>query len=168
MSLTLTGTSEFQVRWLLAADEADEEQVARPRPWNIGEIKRFILCIGPISTIFDYSTFFVMLSVFKCWDPSRASVFQTGWLVESIMTQTLVIHIIRTNKVPFLQSRASWPLTTLSIMAFGAWLPYSPVAPSLGLAHLPGMYWPILLLTPVAYTGLTQGVKVYLLRMKWI
>jgi Mg2+-importing ATPase len=154
----------------IPTDAVDDEQVARPRPWNIGEIKRFILCIGPISSIFDYSTFFVMLWVFKCWDPSRASVFQTGWFVESLMTQTLVIHIIRTNKIPFLQSRASWTLTvtTLSIMAFGAWLPYSPVASSLGLARLPGMYWPILLLTLLAYTGLTQAVKVWLLRMKWI
>jgi Mg2+-importing ATPase len=151
-------------------DAVDDEQVARPRPWNIDEIRRFILCVGPISSIFDYSTFFVMLWVFKCWDPSRASVFQTGWFVESIITQTLVIHIIRTNKIPFFQSRASWPLiiTTLAIMAFGAWLPYSPLASSLGLTHLPGMYWPILLVTVLAYAGLTQGVKVWLLRMKWI
>ena len=151
-------------------DAVDDELVARPRPWNIGEIKRFILCIGPISSIFDYTTFFVMLYLFKCWDPFRAPLFQTGWFVESIMTQTLVIHIIRTNKIPFFQSRASWPLliTTLTIMLFGAWLPYSPVASSLGLTHLPAMYWPILLLTLLAYTGLTQGVKVWLLRMKWI
>jgi len=151
-------------------DAVDDEQVARPRPWNIGEIRRFILCVGPISSIFDYSTFFVMLWVFKCWDPSRTSLFQTGWFVESLMTQTLIIHVIRTNKIPFLQSRASWPLTltTLSILAFGAWLPYSPLASSLGLTHLPGMYWPILLLTLLAYTSLTQAVKVWLLRKKWI
>ena len=119
-------------------DAVDDELVARPRPWNIGEIKRFILCIGPISSIFDYTTFFVMLYLFKCWDPTRAPLFQTGWFVESIMTQTLVIHIIRTNKIPFFQSRASWPLliTTLTIMAFGAWLPYSPLASALGLRHL--------------------------------
>ena len=151
-------------------DAVDDEQVARPRPWNIGEIRRFILCVGPISSIFDYSTFFVMLWIFKCWDPSRTSLFQTGWFVESLMTQTLIIHVIRTNKIPFLQSRASWALTltTLAIMLFGAWLPYSPLASSLGLTHLPGMYWPILLVTLLAYTGLTQGVKVWLLRMKWI
>jgi len=151
-------------------DAVDDEQVARPRPWNIGEIRRFILCIGPISSIFDYTTFFVMLYLFKCWDPSRAPLFQTGWFVESIMTQTLIIHIIRTNKIPFFQSRASWPLliTTFTIMAFGAWLPYSPFGSSLGLTHLPAMYWPILLLTLLAYTGLTQGVKLWLLRMKWI
>ena len=111
-------------------DSVDEEQVARPRPWNIDEIKRFILFIGPISSIFDYTTFFVMLWVFNCWDPSRASVFQTGWFVESLMTQTLIIHVIRTNKIPFIQSRASWPLTltTLSIMALGCLLYTSDAA----------------------------------------
>jgi Mg2+-importing ATPase len=154
----------------IPVDSVDEEQVARPRPWNIDEIKRFILCIGPISSIFDYSTFFVMLWVFHCWDPSRAAVFQTGWFVESLMTQTLIIHVIRTNKIPFLQSRASWPLTvtTLSIMAVGMWLPYSPLAPSLGLASLPRTYWPILMLTLFCYVSLTQLIKVWLLRKKWI
>ncbi len=151
-------------------DAVDEEQVARPRPWNIGEITRFIFYIGPISSIFDYTTFFVMLWVFNCWDPSRAPVFQTGWFVESLMTQTLIIHVIRTNKIPFLQSRASWPLTatTLSIMAFGMWLPFSPLASSLGLTHLPRLYWPILMLTLLAYVSLTQVIKVWLLRKKWI
>jgi Mg2+-importing ATPase len=154
----------------IPTDAVDEEQVAQPRPWKIGEIRRFILFIGPVSSIFDYTTFFVMLWVFKCWDPSRASVFQTGWFVESLMTQTLIIHVIRTNKIPFLQSRASWPLTatTLCIMAFGAWLPYSPLASSLGLAHLPRLYWPILMLTLLAYMGLTQIIKVWLLRRNWI
>jgi Mg2+-importing ATPase len=154
----------------IPTDLVDEELVALPRPWNIKEIKRFILCIGPISSIFDYTTFFVMLYLFKCWDPSRAPLFQTGWFVESIMTQTLIIHIIRTNKIPFLQSRPSWPLliTSLSIMGVGASLPYSPVASSLGLVHLPRLYWPILLGTLFTYSCLTQGVKVCLLRMKWI
>jgi len=154
----------------IPTDAVDDEQVARPRPWNIDEIKRFILFIGPISSIFDYTTFFVMLWVFNCWDPSRAPVFQTGWFVESLMTQTLIIHVIRTNKIPFLQSRASLPLTatTLSVMAFGMWLPYSPLASSLGLAQLPRMYWPILVLTLIGYVGLTQAIKVWLLRKKWI
>jgi Mg2+-importing ATPase len=154
----------------IPTDLVDEEQVSHPRPWNIDEIRRFILWIGPISSIFDYTTFFVMLYLFKCWDPSRAPLFQTGWFVESLMTQTLIIHIIRTNKIPFFQSRASWPLifTTLGIMAFGAWLPYSPLASSLGLVHLPLLYWPILMATLLAYTALTQSVKVALLRMKWI
>ena len=151
-------------------DSVDEEQVSRPRPWNIGEITNFIFFIGPISSIFDYTTFFVMLWVFHCWDPARAPLFQTGWFVESLMTQTLIIHVIRTNKVPFLQSRASWPLTatTLSIMAFGMWLPYSPLAGPLGLTYLPPLYWLILLLTLLGYMSLTQIIKVWLLRKKWI
>jgi Mg2+-importing ATPase len=154
----------------IPTDAVDEELVARPRPWDVGEIRRFILCIGPISSIFDYTTFFVMLYLFKCWDVSHAPLFQTGWFVESLMTQTLIIHIIRTNKIPFLQSRASWSLTltTLAIMAFGAWLPYSPLASSLGLVHLPGLYWPILLATLLAYSCLTQAIKVWLLWKKWI
>jgi P-type Mg2+ transporter len=154
----------------IPADAVDAEQVARPRPWNLGEIKRFILFMGPISSIFDYTTFFVMLWVFRCWDPSRGSLFQTGWFVESLMTQTLIIHIIRTNKIPFFQSRASWALTvtTLSVMALGVWLPYSPLASALGFTQLPWMYWPILLLTLLGYMGLTQNIKVWLLRKAWI
>ena len=154
----------------IPADAVDDEQVRRPRPWNIGEIKRFILLIGPVSSIFDYTTFLVMLWVFDCWDPSRASLFQTGWFVESLMTQTLIIHVIRTNKIPFLQSRASWALTvtTISIMALGMWLPYSPLASALGFTQLPQMYWPILMLTLLGYMGLTQIVKLWLLRKQWI
>ena len=78
----------------------------------------------------------MMLYVFHCWNPTRRQpLFQTGWFVESLLTQTLIIHVIRTNKIPFLQSRASWPLTltTLAIMAIGVWLPFSPLASSLGL-----------------------------------
>ena len=97
-------------------------------------------------------------------------MFQTGWFVESLMTQTLIIHVIRTNKIPFIQSRASrsLTLTTLSVMAFGMWLPYSPVAFALGFTHLPRLYWPILLLTLLAYVTLTQLLKVWLLRKQWI
>jgi len=103
-------------------------------------------------------------------NPSQAPLFQTGWFVESLMTQTLIIHVIRTNKIPFFQSRASWALTatTLSIMAFGMLLPYSPVASALGFTHLPRLYWPILMLTLLAYMGLTQIIKVLLLRKQWI
>jgi len=84
--------------------------------------------------------------------------------------QTLIIHVIRTNRIPFIQSRASWPLmlTTLSIMAFGMWLPWSPLASALGLVRPPGLYWPILALTLLAYMSLTQVIKVWLLRKKWI
>ena len=154
----------------IPVDSVDEEQVTSPRPWNISEITRFILFIGPISSIFDYTTFFVMLWIFHCWDPARAALFQTGWFVESLMTQTLIIHVIRTNKIPFIQSRASFSLTmtTLAIMTFGAFLPYSPLAAPLGLTHLPALYWPILLATLFCYMALTQAIKVWLLKKKWI
>jgi Mg2+-importing ATPase len=154
----------------IPTDAVDTEQLTRPRPWNIAEITRFIVFIGPISSIFDYTTFFVMLWVFNCWDPSQASLFQTGWFVESLMTQTLIIHVIRTNKIPFIQSRASWALmaTTISIMAIGAFLPYSVLAQALGFTPLPLLYWPILLLTLICYMGLTQFIKILLLRKKWI
>ena len=86
------------------------------------------------------------------------------------MTQTLIIHVIRANKIPFLQSRASWALTvtTVSSMALGVWLPYSPLSAALGFTHLPPMYWPILLLTLVGYMSLTQFIKIWLLRKQWI
>jgi len=154
----------------IPTDDVDPEQVAKPRPWKIDEIRRFIFFIGPISSIFDYTTFFVMLWVFYCWDPSRASLFQTGWFVESLMTQTLIIHVIRTNKIPFIQSWASPSLllTSIAIMAVGAYLPYSPIASALGFTKLPGLYWPILLATLLAYMGLTQLIKFWLLRKNWI
>jgi Mg2+-importing ATPase len=150
----------------IPTDTVGPEQTAQPRPWHIGDIKKFVLFIGPISSIFDYTTFFVMLYVFGCWDPARASLFQTGWFVESLLTQTLIVHVIRTNKIPFIQSRASWQLTmaTVVVMAASVWLPYSPLASALGFTALPPLYWPILLATLLCYVGLTQAVKVWVIR----
>ena len=87
-------------------------------------------------------------------------------VVESLMTLTLIIHVIRTNKIPFLQSRASWALTgtTFAIIPFGIWLPYSPMSFALGFEHLPGVYWPIPMVTLLGYMSLTQIIKVFLLR----
>jgi len=126
--------------------------------------------VGPCSSIFDYTTFFVMLYVFGCWDPAKASLFQTGWFVESLLTQTLIIHVIRTNRIPFLQSRASWPLTmtTLLVIAVGIALPYSPLAPALGFTPLPPLYWPIIAVTMFAYLALTQVTKTLLLRFRFV
>ncbi len=154
----------------IPTDNVDPEQIVRPRPWSMDEISRFILFIGPMSSIFDYTTYFVMLYVFNCWDPSRSSLFQTGWFVESLMTQTLIIHVIRTNKIPFLQSLPSVPLilTTAMVMMIGLWLPHSGLAPSLGLTGLPALYWPILLATLLCYIVLTQTVKAVLIRKSWI
>jgi Mg2+-importing ATPase len=154
----------------IPTDTVGPELTAKPRPWQIGDIKKFVLFIGPISSIFDYTTFFVMLYVFGCWDPARAALFQTGWFVESLITQTLIVHVIRTNQIPFLQGRASWPLTltTAAIMAVAAWLPYSPLAPALGFVALPPLYWPILLATLLCYVVLTQVVKMWLIRRAWL
>jgi Mg2+-importing ATPase len=150
----------------IPTDNVDEEQIARPRPWDMGEISRFILFIGPISSIFDYTTYAVMWFIFR----AHAALFQTGWFVESLMTQTLIIHVIRTNRIPFVQSRASTPLiaTTIAIMIVGVLLPISPVAPYLGFVPLPGLYWPILVVTLLLYMALTQLAKVALRRRGWI
>jgi Mg2+-importing ATPase len=154
----------------IPTDEVDAEQIARPRPWSMSDLTRFILFIGPCSSVFDYTTYFMMLYLFGCWDPGRASLFQTGWFVESLLTQTLIIHVIRTNRIPFLQSRASLALTvtTAAIMLLGLWLPASPLGPALGLTRLPHLYWPLLALTLLAYVTLTQLVKSWVYSRRWI
>jgi Mg2+-importing ATPase len=154
----------------IPADDVDPEQVAEPRPWSIGRITRFILFLGPCSSVFDYATFFILLYLFDCWDPANAHLFQTGWFIESLLTQTLIIHIIRTNRVPFLQSRAGWPLlaTTAAVVLFGIWLPFSPLGPQLDFVPLPGAYWPFLVLTLAGYVALTQVVKTWLIRKGWV
>ena len=154
----------------IPTDDVDPEQIARPRPWSMNAISRFILFIGPCSSVFDYTTFFIMLYVFGCWNPVNAPLFQTGWFVESLLTQTLIIHVIRTNRIPFLQSWASWPLivTTAVIMAVGAWLPFSPIGPAFGFTPLPLLYWPLLTVTLLGYVLLTQTVKTWLFRKGWV
>jgi Mg2+-importing ATPase len=145
----------------IPTDEVDAEWLTRPRKWAIGELRRFILFIGPISSIFDYATFFIMIYVFRCW--TNASLFHTSWFVESLFTQTLIIHVIRTKKIPFLQSRASRPLllTSLLIVAIGAYLPYSPLAGILGFVPLPPLYWLLLFAMLVVYVLLTQMIKTW-------
>jgi len=175
----------------IPTDNVGPQQIAKPRPWQIGEIAKFIVFIGPISSIFDYTTYFMMWFVFKCNylgltpppgllgqfppsdDPNKtyaAALFSTGWFVESLMTQTLIIHVIRTNLLPFVQSRASWQLTvtTAVIMLIGACLPYSPLAAPLGFVPLPLLYWPLLLLTLLCYLALTQLIKTWLIRKSWV
>ena len=175
----------------IPTDNVGPTQTARPKPWNMGEIAKFIICIGPISSIFDYTTYCLMWFYFKCSDAAllppahlaarfgptiepdatyAAALFHTGWFVESLMTQTLIVHVIRTNLIPFIQSRASWQLTmtTILIMGIGAALPFSPLAQPLGFVPLPWQFWPFLLATLVCYVALTQLVKVWLLRKSWI
>ena len=163
-------------------DNVDPEYLTRPRRWNIGSIQKFMLFVGPISSIFDYATFGLMLFVFRCRDlglaaPAKlaarfagaagpdqtyaAALFHSAWFVESLITQTMIVHIIRTQRIPFFQSRASWAmtLTTLAVMAFGAWLPFSPLAPLLGLTPLPAAFFFWLAGFVVAYSILTHTVK---------
>jgi len=145
----------------IPSDEVDADWLTRPRKWTIGEIQRFILFIGPISSIFDYLTFFIMLYVFNAWN--NPALFHTGWFVESLFTQTLIIHVIRTNKIPFLESRASWPLiaSSLAVVAVGAFLTVSPLAVPLGFVPLPPLYWLLLAIMMVCYVFLTQVVKTW-------
>jgi P-type Mg2+ transporter len=161
----------------IPTDAVDVENIQRPRAWDMRQLTRFILFIGPCSSIFDYSTFLIMLYVFNCWNvasPAAAahsqSLFQTGWFVESLLTQTLVIHVIRTNKIPFLQSRSSVFLafTSASIMVVGLLLPFTRLGDYLGFTALPRAYWGYLALTLLCYVLVTQAVKALLLRQRWI
>jgi Mg2+-importing ATPase len=161
----------------IPTDAVDPERITTPRRWDLGNLTRFVLFIGPCSSIFDYTTFLMLLYLFNCWDLSTpqvaahsASLFQTGWFVESLLTQTLIIHVIRTNKIPLLQSRSSRPVLVMSlvIMAIGIAIPFSPVGASLGFTRLPALYWPLLALTLLCYVLLTQAVKTVLLRRHMI
>ena len=118
-----------------------------------------------------------MLYVFKCWDTSTPEsaahstrLFQTGWFVESLLTQTVIIHIIRTNKIPFLQSWPSWPLLVMSatIMAIGVAIPFTVLGDYLGFTQLPMLYWPLLAVSLLAYIVITQLLKMWLLKKSWI
>ena len=158
-------------------DHVDEEYLTKPRRWNIRSIRNFMFCIGPISSIFDYATFFLMLYFFGCAAYGAAGtsaaerthleqLFHTGWFVESLLTQTLIVHIIRTYRIPFIQSRASRTMSfaTVLIMAAGIWLPFSPLAAYLGFTPLPGIYFVWLAVFLVTYGVLTHLVKTWFAR----
>ncbi len=150
----------------IPTDNVDEDYLAVPRKWDIGNIFKFMVFIGPISSIFDYATFFTMLYVFDSWN--NPSLFQTGWFVESLLTQTLIIHIIRTAKIPFLQSRASGPLiaTSVIICVVGIALPFTLVGQALKFTPLPNLYWPIIAAFLLTYATLTHLVKTWFVR-RW-
>jgi Mg2+-importing ATPase len=150
----------------VASDEVDPEYLARPRQWDLKAITRFMLRVGPISSIFDYATFAVLWFVLGAVGTEHAHLFQTGWFVESLLSQTLIVHIIRTGRIPFVQSRASWPLTITStvICLIGALLPFSPIAAWFGFVPLPGLYWPFLVAIVGCYMLLTQLVKSRMIR----
>jgi Mg2+-importing ATPase len=150
----------------IPTDNVDEAYVTRPRRWDIGGIFKFMLFIGPVSSIFDYATYAMMLVVFGAWN--NPPLFQTGWFVESLLTQTLIIHIIRTPRIPFVESRASPALiaTTIVICLIGIALPFTWVGDALGFAPLPPLYWPLVAGLLAGYAVLTHLIKLWFVR-RW-
>ncbi len=143
----------------IPTDNVDEEFLASPRKWDIEGIAKFMLYVGPVSSIFDYATFILMVVAFDAWN--KPSLFQTGWFVESLFTQTLIIHIIRTRNIPFVQSRASGALLLMTIIVclIGGALPYSPLAPVFGFTPLPLSYWPAIGCFLIGYAILAHIAK---------
>jgi P-type Mg2+ transporter len=144
----------------IPTDNVDNDWVVKSKRWNIKFIKRFMLFIGPISSIFDFSTFFVFYYGFK----AHESVFQTAWFLESLMTQVLVIHFIRTKKIPFLQSRPSLPLflSTLSAVAIGWIIPFTPVGKFFGLVPLSPFMLLVIVGIVVVYLGIVEiGKRIF-------
>jgi len=146
----------------IPSDNVDADYLKKPRPWNISFIQKFIFTLGPVSSIFDFLTFGVMWYVFH----ASPELFRTGWFVESLITQTFVIYIIRTHKIPFLESRPSKTLllSTLSIVALGLLLPFTPIGAFFKFVPLPPLFFLILAGMAVAYLVLAQIVKTIFIR----
>ena len=146
----------------IPTDTVDEEFVQKPRPWRLQSIQRFMVLIGPISSVFDYLTFGILWFVFR----AEAALFHTGWFLESLCTQTLVIHVIRTGKVPFLDTRPSWflILTSLLIIALGLWVPFSPLAKPFGFVVPPPAYFLVLVGIVTLYLVSVQVGKTWFVR----
>jgi P-type Mg2+ transporter len=144
----------------IPTDHVDEEQLARPSRWDVGFIRKFMLYFGPISSVFDFITFGIMLWVFH----AGPELFRSGWFVESLATQTLVIFAIRTRRIPFFRSRPSRPLllAALGVVLIGALLPASPLGPTLGFRALPVAFYGALVVMAVCYLALIEvGKRVF-------
>ncbi len=150
----------------IPADNVDQEELMKPAKWNIDSIKNFMVWIGPVSSIFDYITFGVLLFIIH----APQQVFHAGWFIESIMTQTLVIHVIRTNKIPFLESRPNkfLILSSIAIVSIALLVILTPIHTYFGFEDLPAEYFPMLAVIVVAYLCLTQLVKMQLYKRKII
>ncbi len=146
-------------------DSVDKEFLEKPRRWDANGISRFMLFIGPISSIFDFVTFGILWYVFKANSISNAPFFQTGWFIEALLSQLFIVHLIRTRQVPFLQSRATAPLifATVAIAVVGVYITYSDLGSRIGLVPLPISYFAFLALILVGYGALTQLIKVNLI-----
>lgn len=153
-------------------DRMDEEYLRKPRKWDASDLSRFMIFIGPISSLFDIATYLVMWYVFGCTSVEHQALFQSGWFIEGLLSQTLIVHMIRTRKIPFIQSRASWQVTglTLLIMAAGIAIPFSAFGRAIGLTPLPPGYFPWLIGILLAYCILTQMVKTWYIRrfVRWL
>lgn len=153
-------------------DRMDEDYLRKPRRWDASDLSRFMIFIGPISSIFDITTYLLMWYVFNCSSPVAQSLFQSGWFVEGLLSQTLIVHMIRTKKIPFIQSRASWPVMsmTLAIMAVGIIIPLTKFGSYIGLTPLPLSYFPWLAVTLIAYCVLTQLIKEWYIKKfkRWL
>ncbi|EUD08535.1 magnesium-translocating P-type ATPase [Providencia alcalifaciens] len=149
--------SQLALPW----DKMDKEFLKRPRKWDAKNIGRFMIWIGPTSSIFDITTFALMWYVFQANSVAHEALFQSGWFVEGLLSQTLVVHMLRTQKIPFIQSTAALPvlLTTGIIMALGLYIPFSSFGTMIGLQPLPMEYFPWLVLTLVSYCFVAQGMK---------
>jgi P-type Mg2+ transporter len=160
--------SQISIPW----DRMDADYIEKPRKWDAGGISTFMIFIGPISSIFDYATFALMWFVFKANSPAHQNLFQSGWFVEGLLSQTLIVHMIRTRKIPFIQSWATAPVLALTtaIMAVGVWLPFSGFAAALQMEPLPFQYFPWLFAILLTYCLLTQVVKVWFIRkfQRWL
>jgi Mg2+-importing ATPase len=147
-------------------DEVDAEYLKKPRKWDVGAIGRFMLFLGPVSSIFDYATFCLMWFLFGAKTPAAQSLFQSGWFIEGLLSQTLIVHIIRTHKIPFIESRAATPLTilTASVMLAGIIIPFTPFGATLGFQPLPLVYFGWLALILISYCFLGHVVKAWYAR----
>ncbi|MFA3316250.1 magnesium-translocating P-type ATPase [Acinetobacter baumannii] len=151
-------------------DNVDEELIAKPQRWQPEEVGRFMVVFGPISSIFDMITFGLMWFVFSANTPEHQTLFQSGWFVVGLLTQTLIVHMIRTAQIPFIQSRAATPLLIMTavIMCIGIFLPMGPLASYLKLQALPLSYFLYLPVILGAYMCVTQWVKkIYIRRYGW-
>lgn len=156
----LYNISQISIPW----DNMDDEYLRAPRKWDASSISKFMIFIGPVSSVFDIATFVLMWYVFGCntaSNPALVALFNAGWFVESLISQTLIVHLIRTPKVPFLQSRAATPVVLLTsvIIAIGALIPFTPLGVYIGLASLPAAYFGWLVAIVLAYIVLAQIVK---------
>ncbi|MBV8239726.1 MAG: magnesium-translocating P-type ATPase, partial [Hyphomicrobiales bacterium] len=149
--------SQVAIPW----DRMDKEYLQQPRKWDASDIARFMIWIGPISSIFDITTYCLMWFVFGANSPEHQSLFQSGWFIESLLSQTLIVHMIRTHKIPFIQSAASPPvlLVTAAVMAIGIFFPFSPLGASVGMQPLPLSYFAWLFVTLLSYCVLAQVIK---------